>query len=204
MLSEYSISQNGQKSTVQFVAGKDGKAAQLYYEDNNGALNKDHLLGGLILLSGDSTVIDNASDGGTTVQGYALMQKPFVITEGHKVFTNSETDVALKLSELKKQGYDGFIFDYHEGDRYAVMVFNDAQVVTPAEFANYQKNQQFQMLSPVEQTDKLVAVHNKSVSGLRRMLRRGGVPVPSIAIEKAGTPFFLLRAGGASLYDRLR
>ncbi len=101
MLSKYSISQNGKKSTVQFVAGKDGKAAQLYYEDNNGAFNKDHLLGGLILLSGDSTVIDNASDGGTTVQGYALMQKPFVITEGHKVFTNSETDVALKLKEMK-------------------------------------------------------------------------------------------------------
>ena len=46
----------------------------------------------------------------------------------------------------------------------------------------------FQMLSPVEQTDKLVAVHNKSVSGLRRMLQRGGVPFPSIAIKKAGTP----------------
>ena len=46
----------------------------------------------------------------------------------------------------------------------------------------------FQMLSPVEQTDKLVAVHNKSVSGLRRMLQRGGVPFPSIAVKKAGTP----------------
>ena len=46
---------------------------------------------------------------------------------------------------------------------------------------------QFQMISEVEETDKLIAVHNKSVSGLRRMLKRGGVPFPSIAIKRAGT-----------------
>ena len=46
---------------------------------------------------------------------------------------------------------------------------------------------QFQMISEVEETDRLVAVHNKSVSGLRRMLKRGGVPFPSIAIKRAGT-----------------
>lgn len=47
---------------------------------------------------------------------------------------------------------------------------------------------QFQMWETVEETDKLIAVHNKSVSGLRRMLQRHGVPFPSIAIKKAGTP----------------
>ena len=46
---------------------------------------------------------------------------------------------------------------------------------------------QFQMWDEVEETDRLVAVHNKSVSGLKRMLARGGVPFPSIAIKKAGT-----------------
>ena len=45
----------------------------------------------------------------------------------------------------------------------------------------------FQMNGEVEATDQLVAVHNKSISGLRRMLRRGGIPFPSIAIKKAGT-----------------
>ena len=45
----------------------------------------------------------------------------------------------------------------------------------------------FQMMGPVEETNRLVAVHNKSVSGLRRMLERNGVPFPSIAIKKAGT-----------------
>lgn len=49
------------------------------------------------------------------------------------------------------------------------------------------KQAQFQMISEVEETDRLVAVHNKSVSGLRRMLKRGGVPFPSIAIKRAGT-----------------
>lgn len=47
---------------------------------------------------------------------------------------------------------------------------------------------QFSLKNPVEETDRLVAIHNKSVSGLRRMLQRGGVPFPSIAIKKAGTP----------------
>lgn len=46
----------------------------------------------------------------------------------------------------------------------------------------------FEMREPVETTDRLVALHNKSVSGLRRMLQRGGVPFPSIAIKQAGTP----------------
>lgn len=46
---------------------------------------------------------------------------------------------------------------------------------------------QFQMWKTIEETDKLIAVHNKSVSGLRRMLQRHGVPFPSIAIKKAGT-----------------
>ena len=50
------------------------------------------------------------------------------------------------------------------------------------------KDVRFSMSEEVEETDRLVAVHNKSVSGLRRMLERGGVPFPSIAIKKAGAP----------------
>ena len=50
-----------------------------------------------------------------------------------------------------------------------------------------QNQTQFQMISDVEETPRLVAVHNKSVSGLQRMMERGGVPFPSIAIKKAGT-----------------
>ena len=43
------------------------------------------------------------------------------------------------------------------------------------------------MADTVEETDKLIAVHNKSLSGLKRMLQRNGVPFPSIAIKKAGS-----------------
>lgn len=57
-----------------------------------------------------------------------------------------------------------------------------------SENAEMQPQAKFQMLEDVEETDRLVAVHNKSVSGLKRMLERGGVPFPSIAIKKAGTP----------------
>lgn len=38
-----------------------------------------------------------------------------------------------------------------------------------------------------EDHPQLIAVHNKSVNGLRRMLERNGVLFPSIAIKKAGT-----------------
>ena len=47
--------------------------------------------------------------------------------------------------------------------------------------------ERFSMADTVEETDKLVAVHNKSLSGLKRMLQRNGVPFPSIAIKKAGS-----------------
>lgn len=68
----------------------------------------------------------------------------------------------------------------------------DTEVGKPASGTNVPENGtkvkgKFQMLGPVEETDRLVAVHNKSVSGLRRMLERNGVPFPSIAIKKAGT-----------------
>lgn len=46
---------------------------------------------------------------------------------------------------------------------------------------------QFQMWDTVEETDRLIAVHNKTMSGLRRMIERGGVPFPSLAIKKAGS-----------------
>ena len=44
----------------------------------------------------------------------------------------------------------------------------------------------FSLSEEIEPTDRLVAVHNKSVRGLQRMLDRGGVPFASIAIKKAG------------------
>lgn len=48
------------------------------------------------------------------------------------------------------------------------------------------KGVQFSLSEEIEPTDRLVAVHNKSVRGLQRMLDRGGVPFASIAIKKAG------------------
>ena len=50
------------------------------------------------------------------------------------------------------------------------------------------KAMQFMMNTDTEETDRLMAIHNKSVSGLQRMLARNGVPFPSIAIKKAGSP----------------
>ena len=50
---------------------------------------------------------------------------------------------------------------------------NDVSAGSMAEILRNGKPQ-FQMADEIEATDRLVAVHNKSVSGQRRMLRRGG------------------------------
>ena len=61
---------------------------------------------------------------------------------------------------------------------------NSIEEVVRSEQGNKKR---FSMADTVEETDKLIAVHNKSLSGLKRMLQRNGVPFPSIAIKKAGS-----------------
>lgn len=43
----------------------------------------------------------------------------------------------------------------------------------------------FSMETPVEETDKLIAVHNKDESSIMSALKLGGLPMPSIAVVKA-------------------
>lgn len=43
----------------------------------------------------------------------------------------------------------------------------------------------FSLKSPVEETDKLIAVHNKDEASIMAALKLGGLPMPSIAIVKA-------------------
>lgn len=46
-------------------------------------------------------------------------------------------------------------------------------------------NTRFSMKSPVEETDKLIAVHNKDEASIMAALKLGGLPMPSIAVVKA-------------------
>ena len=85
---------------------------------------------------------------------------------------------------------DGITERWADGISAAVENYNAEQTVknsVPVEEVLQDGKPKFQMIGEVEATDSLVAVHNKSVSGLRRMLQRGGVPFPSIAIKKAGS-----------------
>ena len=85
---------------------------------------------------------------------------------------------------------DGITERWADGISAAVENYNAEQTVKnriPVAEALQDRKLKFQMTEDVEATDRLVAVHNKSVSGLRRMLQRGGVPFPSIAIKKAGS-----------------
>lgn len=47
------------------------------------------------------------------------------------------------------------------------------------------ENTRFSLKTPVEETDKLIAVHNKDEASIMAALKLGGLPMPSIAVVKA-------------------
>lgn len=51
--------------------------------------------------------------------------------------------------------------------------------------ADNQKETKFSLKTPVEETDKLIAVHNKDEASIMAALKLGGLPMPSIAVVKA-------------------
>lgn len=51
--------------------------------------------------------------------------------------------------------------------------------------ADNQKETKFSLKAPVEETDKLLALHNKDENSILAALKLGGLPMPSIAIVKA-------------------
>ncbi len=127
VLCEYHTTNSNNLSRGNFVADTNGNPAKLYYVHQNNNPKVDTVLGGLIALSSDSS---NFTDKSTSFEeGYVVCKKPFHITQENRVFSNSETDVAERINELKKQGYDCFIFDKVVGDNYMVAVVNKAQII---------------------------------------------------------------------------
>jgi hypothetical protein len=61
---------------------------------------------------------------------------------------------------------------------------SDSSISTIGENSNTHK-EKFSMEKPVEETDKLVALHNLTEKNLRDTLELGGLPMPSIAIVQA-------------------
>ena len=133
-------------SRGEFVADANKSPALLSFVSRKGVPLTDDLLGGLIALSSDSanfTVKSSSID-----QGYVVCKKPFYITQNNRVFSNSETDVAERINELKKKGYDCFIFDKVVGDNYMVAVVNKAQIIKSK--PNVVQNSDRDYLSAVE------------------------------------------------------
>lgn len=121
------ITSNGNLSTANFVADEKNGFAKLKYAVKDGTPIADRYAGGLIVLSSDENNLTEKGEG--IEEGYVLCKKPFIITAQNTVFTNSDDDVAEKISELKKKGYDCFIFDYKPGDNYMVAVVRKEQIV---------------------------------------------------------------------------
>ena len=110
-----------------FVQNSEGKPAQLNYLSVNGTIKQDPKTSGLIALSSDASNFTDKS--GKVEQGYVRCQKPFYITANNRVFSNSKTNASEKIEDLKKQGYDCFIFEKTPGDNYMVAVVNKAQII---------------------------------------------------------------------------
>ena len=127
VLCDYYSTKSKNLSRGNFVADANGSPALLSYTSLNGSAKQDASAGGLIALSSDKT---NFTDKASNVeQGYVLCKKPFYITQDNRVFSNSDENLSAKIADLKKQGYDCFIFDYAVGDNYMVAVVNKAQII---------------------------------------------------------------------------
>lgn len=114
-------------STGNFIKNKNNSPALLNFIVEKGVPKSDQLLGALIAMSSDSA---NFTDKSSKVdQGYVRCNKPFYITADNRVFSNSDTNVAEKINELKNQGYDCFIFEKSPSDNYMVAIVNKAQII---------------------------------------------------------------------------
>ena len=127
VLCEYYTPNNTKLSRGKFVSNEYNKPALLYYTTEKGLAKHDERSGGLIALSSNPSNFTNKS--APVEQGYVVCKKPFLITQKRKIFTKSKDDVSDRINELKKEGYDCFIFDKTVGDNYMVAVVNKAQIV---------------------------------------------------------------------------
>ena len=128
-----SIHENINLSTGNILLNNAGVEQDLYVAVVNGYPVSESGTNGLIFLSADKSNID-APDGSIR-KVHIKTEKPFYITADNVVYKSSTDNVAQKVKALEDKGFDCFIFDYHEGDRYAVMVKNKAQIL-PAESAS--------------------------------------------------------------------
>lgn len=127
VLCNYYTSNSTNLSTGNFIQNSNGLPGQLNYISVNGGAKQDSRSGGLIALSSNASNFTDTA--GTIEQGYVRCNKPFYITADNRVFSNSDTNVVEKINELKKQGYDCFIFEKTPGDNYMVAVVNKAQII---------------------------------------------------------------------------
>ena len=79
--------------------------------------------------------------------------------------------------------------DIHEGvyDDFLRPMFRDFDAVKAAwdELVALNSGTKFSLKTPVEETDKLLALHNKDENSILAAIKLGGLPMPSIAIVKA-------------------
>ena len=157
-------------------------------EDKNALLN--YKLDGKSLydLMGDESYL---TEGGEVKEVYLNLTNPLIADAGGKYYYEVYPEY---FEQARANGNDGIIvknvIDNPRGEARPIdtyIAFKQEQIKnTTNTKPTADADIRFSLSEPVEKTDRLVAVHNKSVSGVMRMLERNGVPFPSVAIKKSG------------------
>lgn len=94
-----------------------------------------------------------------------------------------------QMEKLREELFAYISGDIHEGvyDDFLRTMLRDFDAVKAAwnELVALNSGTKFSLKTPVEETDKLLALHNKDENSILAAIKLGGLPMPSIAIVKA-------------------
>lgn len=94
-----------------------------------------------------------------------------------------------QMEKLREELFAYISGDIHEGvyDDFLRTMLRDFDAVKAAwnELVALNSGTKFSLKTPVEETDKLLALHNKDENSILAAIKLGGLPMPSIAVVKA-------------------
>lgn len=99
----------------------------------------------------------------------------------HAVNVGLQSGAAFEI-DMKKapKGLDSRVSRYGQGTTLPTMGANNSVATNSTEV-----NKKFSMKSPIEETQDLLALHNKDERNILEAIKLGGLPMPSIAVVKA-------------------
>lgn len=115
-------------------------------------------------------------------RGVDLLDTALSEADQLKVYDELNATLYGHISSGKMDGLNEVLHKaFHDFDAYAA----ELRELHERFKADNQKETKFSLKTPVEETDKLLALHNKDENSILAAIKLGGLPMPSIAIVKA-------------------